>query len=140
MNAETLGSAFAADAGVLVAAERGARVDGVEVDAEGAGADLLGDRDATFDVGGPHRTGQAVVGVVGDGDGLVDVVVGDDRDDGSKISSRAITMSLVTPVKIVGEEEAVVETFRTTAVGEPRWRLPPCRPRCSPRCVAAGVR
>jgi len=45
---------------------------------------------------------EAVVGGVGQGDGVVLVVRWQDRQDGPKISSRAIRMSGVTSVKIVG--------------------------------------
>ena len=81
---EALRSALAADARVLVAAERCARIERVPVDRVRAGADLLRDLDALRDVGGVHRTGQAVVRVVGDLDGLVDRVVGDHRQDGAE--------------------------------------------------------
>ena len=51
----------------------------VHVDAVGAGADGGRDVEAVCDVGGPHRTGQPVVGVVGDADRVVLVAVAQHR-------------------------------------------------------------
>jgi hypothetical protein len=73
---------LAADPGLLVAAKG---VPGVEqvvvVDPDGAGAQALGDPDGPGRVAAPDGAGQAVGGVVGDGDRLVVVVEGDDGQD-----------------------------------------------------------
>ena len=45
----------------------------------------------------PNAAGETVLGVVGDLDRLLLGVEGDDREDGPKISSRAMVMSLDTP-------------------------------------------
>src|SRR4051794_36953683 len=63
--AETLGSELAAEAGVLEATERRGEVDPHAVHAVGAGAHAPGDVDTRLGVAGPHRTGEAIVGVVG---------------------------------------------------------------------------
>ena len=70
---KSLGPELAPDAGLLESAEWCGGVERVHVDAVGARSDLGGDLQAVSDVGGPHRTGQPVVGVVGDADrvGLV---------------------------------------------------------------------
>src|SRR4051812_36650262 len=78
---QPLRAVLAADPGALEAAERRAHVEGVPVDAVGAGADLFGDLVAVIDVRRPHRSGEAVVAVVGDLDRLLLGVVGDHRQD-----------------------------------------------------------
>src|ERR1700733_12196657 len=76
---DALGAALAADAGLLESAERAgevehrSRVDGYRTDEK-----LSRHGRRPFVVGGPHRTDQAVAGVVGDGHRLGVVVVSDD--------------------------------------------------------------
>ena len=67
-----------------VAAEGGQGIRGVAVDAEGPGADPAGHGQAPGGVGGPHRPGQPVLGVVGDRTASGVVVVGDDAEDGAE--------------------------------------------------------
>lgn len=76
---DALGPVLAADTRLLVAAERAARIEGIPVDAVGAGADLRGDLQALLHIGGPHTARQPVIRVIGDLDRLVHRVVGDDR-------------------------------------------------------------
>src|SRR5262249_51165974 len=78
---EALGAALAAEAGLLVAAERHLGVGPVAVDPVCARADPAGDLEAAIRVGGVHSPGQAEFCVVSDVDRLVHVVVGDDRGD-----------------------------------------------------------
>src|ERR1700730_3104185 len=76
-------SAFAPEAALLVAAEGVVRVDDVPVvDVDHAGFQAPGDVECPLFVAAPDAGGQAVVGVVGDRDGLVDRVVGQDREYG----------------------------------------------------------
>src|SRR5438445_6012304 len=82
---ETVGPELASNAGLLVATERGPDVDGEAVDGVRARAHPTGDVEAAVDVGGPHRARQPVVRVVGDGDGVVGVAVGDDGMDGPEV-------------------------------------------------------
>src|SRR3954451_19756210 len=72
---------LAAVAGLLVAAERGHRVEGAAVDLDLAGADAAGDADRAVLVGRPDAAGEAVVAVVGDTDSVLLVLVGLDRED-----------------------------------------------------------
>src|SRR3984957_9178566 len=66
-------------AAALVAAERRSQVKGM-VDRHPSRADPAGHRAGLVDVDSRHITRQAVVGVVGDLDGLVDVVVAEDAE------------------------------------------------------------
>src|SRR5258708_12675556 len=61
---EPLRAKFAADAAGLVAAEGGAGLDHVHVDAVGARAHLARDFHAAFGIRGPHGSGPAVVAVL----------------------------------------------------------------------------
>ena len=80
MKGRTLGAEFAADAALLEAAERTRHVeDRSAVDGDDTGADLAGDLGGPVDVGGPHRARESVVGIVGDGDRLLDGGVPDAR-------------------------------------------------------------
>ena len=88
-------------AALLVAAERRVEIEAV-VDRHPARADPAGDGAGLLEVGGRDIAREAVLGVVGDLDGLVDVVVAEDHSTGPKISSRAMVMSLVTLAKTVG--------------------------------------
>src|SRR4051794_15264319 len=72
---------LAADSRALEAAERRAHVEGVPVDPVGPGPHLLRDLVAAVDILRPDRPGEPVVAVVGHVDGLLDRVVGDDRQD-----------------------------------------------------------
>ena len=65
---DRVAAVLAAVARLLVAAERGERVEGAAVDLDLAGADALGDADRAVLVGRPDAAGEAVVGVVGDPD------------------------------------------------------------------------
>src|SRR5690242_8350453 len=65
---EPLGPELAAEPRVLEATERRGEVHAHAVDAVGAGADPPRDVDTALRVAGPHRTGEPVVGVVGDAD------------------------------------------------------------------------
>ena len=72
---------LAADAGLLVAAERAVGPEVVAaVDGEGAGPDAAGERQRAV-LAAEHSAGQAVDGVVGDPHRVVIVVVGDDDQD-----------------------------------------------------------
>src|SRR4029450_3998892 len=79
---EAVLAVLAAVAAVLEAAERGVRVEGAPVDLDLAGADAAGEALGPLAVGAPHAAGQAVGRVVGDGGGVVLVLVADDRQDG----------------------------------------------------------
>src|SRR3954468_18116876 len=73
---------LAADAGLLVAAERRVRcVPEAAVDAHRAGADAPRDRQRAVVIGTDDRAGQAVDGVVGDADRVVVTVVRQDDED-----------------------------------------------------------
>src|SRR5689334_8790027 len=63
---ETLGTELATEPRVLEATEGRREVHAHAVHAVGAGAHAPGDVDARLRVAGPDRTGEAVVGVVGD--------------------------------------------------------------------------
>src|ERR1700677_3119676 len=84
---DALGAALAADAGLLESAERAGEVEHCSrVDGYRTHEQLGRHGGRPFVVGGPHRTDQAVAGVVGDGHRLVGVVgrgvvVGDDDRD-----------------------------------------------------------
>src|SRR5256714_3054871 len=65
---QAFGAELASDAGLLESAERTTGIQCVHVDAVGARADLRGDLQTMRGIGGPHRTGQPVVAVVGDAD------------------------------------------------------------------------
>src|SRR5690606_5768873 len=78
---EPFGAQLASQPAVLVAPEGGVRVEGVHVDAAAAGADPAGDLHAVGRVGRPDRAAEAVVAVVGDPDGVVLVLVGDEDED-----------------------------------------------------------
>src|SRR6266542_6065527 len=80
--AEPLDAELAPDARPLVAAERRHEVHRVLVHAVRAGAHAPGDVDTLVDVARPHRSGEAVLTVVGDADGVVGRVVRDDRENG----------------------------------------------------------
>lgn len=54
----------------------------------------------------PDPVGEVEIGIVGDRNRLPAAVEGDDAGDRPEISSRAIVMSLVTSVKIVGATKA----------------------------------
>src|ERR1700734_2227096 len=79
---DTLGAPLAADTGLLESAERAGEVEHCSrVDGYRTHQQLGRHCGRPFLVGGPHRTDQAVAGVVGDGHRLGVVVVGDhDRD------------------------------------------------------------
>src|SRR5262249_32160555 len=68
---------FAANPAGLVAAEGSAGLDHVQVDPVSAGPDLAGDLHAPLSVSGPHRSGEAVLAVIGDADCLLFILVGD---------------------------------------------------------------
>src|SRR5688572_24670027 len=76
---EAVLAVLAAVAAVLVATEGGLRVERAAVDLDLAGADAPGDGLGPLGVGALHAAGEAVVGVVGDADRVLLVVVGDDR-------------------------------------------------------------
>src|ERR1700730_17884460 len=79
---QRLGAALPAEPGVLEPAEGPVRVEGARrVDRDRPGPDPRGHRLAALEVGGPHRAGQAVLGVVGQGDRLVLAVITDDGRD-----------------------------------------------------------
>src|SRR3954451_11906923 len=67
---------FPAVAGLLEAAERRERVEHAAVDLHLTRADPAGDRLGALLVAGPHAAGEAVLGVVGDPDRVLLVVVG----------------------------------------------------------------
>ena len=73
---------------------------------------------------GPDAAGEAVVGVVGDLDRLLLGVEGDDREDGPKISSRAMVMSLDTFEKTVGRMKKPLSS-PSGASGPPVTRVAP---------------
>src|SRR3984893_7117994 len=78
---DALGAALAADAGLLESTERAGEVEHrSRVDSYRTDEQLGRHGFRPFLVGGPHRTNQAIAGVVGDGHRLVvgGVVVGDD--------------------------------------------------------------
>src|ERR1700758_3049422 len=82
---DALRAQFATVAAGFDAAERREGVHGVAlVDPQSAGADAPGDRQGPVGVGGPHRTGQAVVRVVGNGNRIVLVTIGNDGDHGTE--------------------------------------------------------
>ena len=90
-----------------------------ELIATDAGADLGGHLGAVLDVGGPDRAAEAVVGVVGDGDGLLLAVVGDDRQD----RAEDLLLGDLHVVVDVGEDgrldvPALGEVRRTAATGD----------------------
>src|SRR5258705_10150991 len=66
IRAEALRGELASDARLFETTERAGDVDVVHVDAEGARANRFGDLQAVGGVGGPDRSGQAVLAVVGD--------------------------------------------------------------------------
>src|SRR5258705_2058723 len=66
VRAEALRGELASDARLFETTERAGDVDVVHVDAEGAGTNRFGDLQAVGGVGGPDRSGQAVLAVVGD--------------------------------------------------------------------------
>src|SRR5690606_20238709 len=75
---------FAAHARLLVAAERVLGINDHGVDRYAAGAKTAGDLVTPLHIGAEHRAAQAVVGVVGLHHRIILVLVGDDRDHGSK--------------------------------------------------------
>src|SRR5690606_5824294 len=81
---EAFRSAFAAHTRLLVAAERVLGINDHGVDRYAAGAKAAGDLVAAFYVRAEHGAAQAVVGVVGLHHRIILVLVGDDRDHGSK--------------------------------------------------------
>src|SRR5262245_12620307 len=81
---EALGAALAADAGLLEAAEGMFRVDDHAVDGDAARAHAARDRIAAIRVRREDRTRKAVGGVVGLGDGIVLVGVGDNGHHGAE--------------------------------------------------------
>src|ERR671923_149409 len=68
--AEALGSELAPDTGFLVAAEGSSELDPVVVQRQGAGAYLTGNPHRPVHVAAPHASGQAVLRIVGDTDGV----------------------------------------------------------------------
>src|SRR5699024_6412786 len=80
---EALAAHLAADAGLLVAAERDVgAVPLAAVDAERAGADPCDDLLDALGIGAPHGAGLAVGGVAGDPDRVSVTVVGDHHEHG----------------------------------------------------------
>src|SRR5512139_1318485 len=67
-------------AALLVAAERAAEVE-APVDRDPSGPDPAGDGTGLFQIGARHIAGQSVLGVVGDLDGVVEIVITEDRGD-----------------------------------------------------------
>ena len=139
---EALGPELAADARLLEPAERAAELEHEAVDGVGAGAHRVGrPRGAACGVGGPHRAGQAVVGVVGDADRVVDVVVGDHRQHRAEdllLGDRHLVVD-------VDEDGRLDVPARGRARAGGRRRRRPSRPlpgpwRCSPRPGRAGAR
>src|SRR5258708_6713102 len=76
--AQAAGAVLAAVAAGLVPSERAVEADRGPVDGDGAGADAASDRQRLLGAGGPDPARQAVLGVVGDPDGVINVVVGND--------------------------------------------------------------
>src|SRR5258705_4761662 len=77
---DAFGSQFAAITAALDAAEWRERVHAVAlVDPERASADTRGDRHGSAGVAGPHRPGQAVVGIVGNAHRVILVAIRNDR-------------------------------------------------------------
>src|SRR4051794_1089754 len=72
-------SVLAAVAGLLVSAERRERVVGATVDLDLPGAELASDGLGALGIARPHPAGEPVLGVVGDADRVLLVVVGHDR-------------------------------------------------------------
>src|SRR4051812_6163652 len=72
-------SVLAAVAGLLVSAERRERVVGAAVDLDLTGAQLASDRLGALGITRPHPAGKPVLGVVGDPDRVLLVLVGHDR-------------------------------------------------------------
>src|SRR6478735_10372218 len=85
---EVLGQAvraeFAADAGLLVAAEGRERVEPAAVDVDLAGVHPAGEGDGRLVVGGPDGARESVDRAVGDTQRVVLVLVLQDRDDGAE--------------------------------------------------------
>jgi hypothetical protein len=75
---ESENAEFAADARLLEPAPRGLRIVKHAVDRDAAGEDLRGHSPRTRQVGPAHEAVEAIVGVVGDPDGIVVRFVGDD--------------------------------------------------------------
>src|SRR4029450_1792574 len=75
------GAALAADAGLLVPVERGARVEGAPVHLDLTGPQAPGPPQRSFRVGRPDPAVEAVLGVVSDPDGVVLILVRHDRQD-----------------------------------------------------------
>src|SRR4051812_18565195 len=116
---EALGPELAPETRVLEAAEGRREVHAHAVHAVGAGAHAARDVDAGLRVAGPHRAREAVVGVVGDAHRIVDVVVGDDRQDGTE----DLLLGDGHRVVDVGEDRrldvpALVEAGRPAATGD----------------------
>ena len=93
----------------------------VGVDPDGAGVQPVGDPMCAVDVVRPDARGQPVRGVVRDRDRLLLVAERQHREDGPKISSRATSISLWTPVRIVGCMNSAAERrVRPAAEGDRR--------------------
>ncbi len=99
---ETVDTQFTSDSGLLVTTERREEVEGTAVDLHLAGTNLARDLEGLLVRTRPHATGETVERVIRERDGFVFRVVGDDRENGPKISSWAIVMSLRTSEKMVG--------------------------------------
>ena len=116
-----------------------ADVERVHVDAVGAGAHARGDFEAVRDVGGPHRSGQAVVAVVGDADRVALVAVG-------QHGQHRAEDFLARDAHVVGGvgEQRRLHVPAAARAARPRRRGPSERPLrrrtgCSPGPGAAGV-
>src|SRR5689334_664712 len=77
---DRVAAVLAAVSRLLVAAERGDRVEGATVDLDLAGPDAPGDVDRPVLVGGPDAAGETVGGVVGDPHRVLLVLVWLDRE------------------------------------------------------------
>src|SRR5918999_6401450 len=106
--------------GLLVAAERGQRVEGPAVYLHLAGADPQRNRLGAFLVARPDATGQAVLAVVGDPDRVVFIRVGLDREHRAEdllLGDRHLRRNLREDRR-ADEESAFQTVWRLAAAGE----------------------
>ncbi len=133
---ETAGAQLTADAGLSEAAPFRLRQIGMEVvDPDGAVPQQAGDPPGPVFVGGPHRSGEAVLGVVGEGDGLFLRAEGLHGEDGAEDLLADDAHAAVAPVEDRGPEEvagagrpaAARAQDRALGEGGGHVRLGPCQ-------------
>lgn len=93
---------LAAEAARLESPEGAVEADRRSVQRDRPGTQSADDVQGPVGIRGPDAAGEAVLEVVGDADGVVIVVVGDDDQDGPKISSCTMRMLLSTSANTVG--------------------------------------